>query len=89
MDQIFRINVGPETIQGRLPAVRVGKGFCSLFHITGVAYDDTVPVPKIWIGESENTALFWEAVWDSSLGLWVVEVGGQAAAKKFTSAGQK
>lgn len=80
MNQIFRITVGQDTLQGRLPAVRVGKGYSCIFHIHGVAYAEATPPPKIWIGTSEATTLFWTAEWDSALGIWVVSVGSDAAA---------
>lgn len=86
MNQIFRITVGQETILGRLPPVRVGQGYSSLFHISGVAA--TCAAPKLWITtktvsvdpeteeEIETTdTRFWTAVWSTTLGLWVVSVG--------------
>ena len=82
MNQIFRITVGPETIQGRLPTCRVGRTYSSVFHIAGVSPD--VAPPKIWVsvttpspdaGTPETTTtLFWTGVWSAKLGLWVVEV---------------
>ena len=79
MRQIFRINVGPETISGRLPPVRVGKGYCSLFHISGVANTADVPPPKIWVTTADDTK-FWLGVWNDQLGLWVVDVNSDASA---------
>lgn len=83
MNQIFRINVGAETIQGRLPAFRIGKGYCCRFQISGVEYVAEGVPPKIWIttgtGESATT-LFWTGAWSSELGLWVVEVNTDASA---------
>ena len=77
MNQIFRITVGQETLQGRLPPVRVGKGYCSLFHIYGVAHRTDVPAPRIWITTEEET-LYWIASWDSEIGAWVVDVSTEA-----------
>jgi len=79
MNQVFRITVGQETILGRLPAVRVGRGYCCRFHIYGVEYSEETPPPKIWITTADNT-LFWTGTWDSQIGAWVVEIGGDAAA---------
>lgn len=79
MNQIFRITVGPETLQGRLPPVRVGKNYCCRFHIFGVAYTaETVP-PKIWI-TTAGTTLFWSGTWNGTLGAWVVDVNTDASA---------
>ena len=80
MNQVFRINVGPETVQGRLPAVRVGLGFGCRFHISGVDHVADVPAPKIWITRKEAATLYWEAVWDETLGLWVATITADAAA---------
>ena len=79
MRQIFRINVGPETLSGRLPPVRVGKGYCSLFHISGVTNTADVPPPKIWVTTADGTK-FWLGVWNDQLGLWVVDVNSDASA---------
>ena len=79
MNQIFRITVGQETIFGRLPAIRVGKGYCCRFHIFGAAYSETTPPPKIWVTTADAT-LFWSGVWSETLGVWIVEVGSDAAA---------
>lgn len=78
VNQIFRINVGPETLQGRLQAVRVGKGYSCVFHISGVAYVEGEAALKIWIGSTEADTLFWTGEWDSAKGLWVVTVSQQA-----------
>lgn len=77
MNQIFRINVGPETVQGRLPPRRVAQHFNCRFHITGVSAD-ALAAPKIWVS-TENGTLFWEGEFDATLGVWVVEVNGDAS----------
>lgn len=79
MNQIFRITVGQDTLQGRLPAVRVGKCFCCRFHIYGVDYSAQVTPPKIWVSVGTDT-LFWTGVWDETRGLWVVDVNTDATA---------
>ena len=83
MNQIFRITVGPETVQGRLPPFRIGKGYCCRFHIAGVEHVENGKPPKIWIttgtGESART-LYWTAEWNDDEGLWVVEVNTDASA---------
>lgn len=84
MNQIFRINVGPETVQGRLPAVRVGLDFCCRFHIAGVPHVADVPPPKIWITRKEASTVYWEATWDETLGLWVATIGSDASANVGT-----
>ena len=80
MNQTFRINVGQETLQGRLTAVRVGKGFPCVFYISGVENVEDVAPPKIWVGATEATARFWSGIWSDLLGLWVVTVGTNATA---------
>lgn len=84
MNQIFRITVGVETLQGRLQAVRVGKGYSCIFHISGVAYAEGEAAPKIWIGSTEADTLFWTGVWDSEKGVWVVAVNSDASATVAT-----
>ena len=84
MNQIFRINVGPETVQGRLPAVRVGLDFGCRFHIAGVAHVADVPAPKIWITRKESSTVYWTATWDETLGLWVATIGSDASAEVGT-----
>ena len=79
MNQIFRITVGQETIQGRLPSVRVGKDYCCRFHIYGVDYSETVLPPKIWVSTGTGT-LFWTGVWSETVGAWVVDVNTDATA---------
>lgn len=71
MNQIFRIAIGPETIEGRLPSLRVGQGYYSLFHISGVS--STEAPPKVWITTAGDTQ-YWEAVWDSERAVWVASV---------------
>ena len=80
MNQVFRINVGPETVQGRLPAVRVGLGFGCRFHISGVDHVADVPAPKIWITRKEAETLYWEAEWNETFGVWVATIGSDATA---------
>lgn len=77
MNQIFRITVGQETLQGRLPSVRVGKGYCCRFHIYGVDYSETTIPPKIWVAAGTET-LFWTGVWSDLVGAWVVDVNTDA-----------
>lgn len=79
MAYAFRINVGPETLLGRLPPVRVGKGYCSLFYITGVPFAEELPHPRLYVGADELTAQYWVAEWDGEKGFWVVDVGAEAA----------
>ena len=71
MNQIFRITVGPETIEGRLPTLRVGQGYYSLFHIAGVS--PTEAAPKVWI-TTEGDTQYWTAEWDTERGVWVATV---------------
>lgn len=80
MNQVFRINVGPETVLGRLPPARVGVGFSCRFHIAGVDHVADVPPPKIWVTRDDDDTLYWEAVWDNSIGLWVATIGNTASA---------
>ena len=80
MNQVFRISVGPETVQGHLPAVRVGLGFGCRFSIAGVDRVDGVPAPKIWISRKEAATVFWEAEWDETVGMWVATIGSDATA---------
>lgn len=86
MNQVFRINVGPDTVQGRLPPVRVGLGFGCRFHIAGVPHVADVPAPKIWITRKEAATLFWTAAWDETLGVWVADIGNDATANIGTYA---
>ena len=72
MNQIFRITIGQETLNGKLPSVRVGQGYCSLFYISGVS--STVRPPKVWVSANGET-FFWEAVWSELEGVWICEVG--------------
>jgi len=72
MNQIFKIAIGPETVNGKLQSLRVGQGFSSRFHITGVSPNATAP--KVWVSIEEN-AYYWTAVWDPLDGVWVVDVG--------------
>ena len=67
MNQVFRITVGPETIEGRLPARRVGLNYNCRFHVAGVPAD-AAAAPKIWITTSDGT-----------LGVWVVDVNTDAS----------
>lgn len=60
MNQVFKITVGPETINGRLPGLRVGQGYCSVFHIAGVSSDSEPP--KVWVTVGEDS-YFWVATW--------------------------
>ena len=76
MNQVFKITVGPETIDGRLPPRRVGQHFNCRFHVGGVAAD-SITAPKIWISTATGS-LFWEGEFDATLGVWVVEVNGDA-----------
>lgn len=77
MNQIFRITVGQDTLHGRLPAVRVAKGFCSRFHIYGLAHSEEAHGPKIWVTTADDT-LYWTGAWSQALGVWVVEVNTDA-----------
>lgn len=77
MNQIFRITIGPETLNGKLPAVRVGQGYNSLFYISGVS--SSVRPPKVWVSANGETQ-FWESVWSPTEGLWVCEVGNSVTA---------
>ena len=72
MDQIFKITVGQETIEGRLPALRIGQGYASRFHIFGVGSSEAPP--KVWVGSAEDPE-YWTSTWDSDIGGWVAEVG--------------
>ena len=83
MNQIFRTAIGPETVSGKLPSIRVGKNYCSLFHITGIA--STEPAPKVWISVNDVT-LYWEGTFDTTNGVWVVEVGNSITATAGTFA---
>lgn len=85
MNQIFRITIGPETILGRLPSLRVGQGYCSLFHIAGATEDGTGISPKVWISKDGDT-LFWTGEWDEDRGLWVVNVGSAISSEPGTYA---
>lgn len=67
MNQIFKITVGQDTIKGVLPSIRVGQGYCSLFHISGVDGGDTAEPPKIWVTIGEDS-FFWTCQWIN--GLW-------------------
>lgn len=74
MNQIFRIAIGPETIEGKLPSLRVGQGYGSLFNISGIT--SVEPAPKVWIKtDDEEPAVFFEGTWDTERGLWEVDVG--------------
>lgn len=79
MNQIFRITVGQDTLQGRLPAVRVGAGYCCRFHIYGVDYASGVVPPKIWISVGTDV-LYWVGTWSETVGAWVVTVNTDATA---------
>lgn len=79
MNQIFRITVGQDTLQGRLPSVRVGKGYSCRFFIYGVAAVDGVAGPKIWIAKGAET-YFWTGVWDSTIGAWIIDINPDATA---------
>jgi len=82
VNQIFRINIGPETLLGRLPPVRVAQTYSVLFHISG-AGGSGAPAPKIWVPVG-NAVLFWTGTWDDSLGLWTVIVSSDATASVRT-----
>jgi hypothetical protein len=84
MNQIFRITVGQETLSGRLPTLRVGLGYCSLFHISGVSPSGAAP--KVWVSVDEESPDYWEGIWDSERGVWVVEVGNSVTATAGTYA---
>ena len=77
MNQIFHITVGQDTLQGRLPTFRVGKGYCSRFEIAGVAHIADVPAPKVWVTLASKETKFWTGVWSADLGLWIVEVNSE------------
>ena len=72
MDQIFKITVGQETIDGRLPALRIGQGYASRFHIFGVGSAEAAP--KVWVGSAEDPE-YWTSTWDSVIGGWIANVG--------------
>lgn len=76
VNQVFKITVGPETIDGRLPPRRVGQHFNCRFHIGGVSADSPT-APKIWVS-TDTGSLFWIGEFDATLGVWVVEVNGDA-----------
>ena len=90
MNQIFRINIGPETLQGRLPPVRVGHRFSSVFHVTGAGDASAIP-PRIWItvddpnhegeGQPSKVTLFWIGQWNHERGLWQIHVNPDATRK--------
>lgn len=79
MNQIFRITVGQDTLQGRLPAVRVGAGYCCRFHIYGVDYAAGVVPPKIWVSVGTDV-LYWVGEWSETVGAWIVNVNTDATA---------
>jgi hypothetical protein len=70
---------------GRLPSLRVGQGYCSLFHIAGATEDGTGISPKVWISKDGDT-LFWTGEWDDDRGLWVVNVGSAISSEPGTFA---
>jgi len=77
VNQVYRITVGQGTLLGRLPAVRVGVGFCCRFEVYGVSHATGTVPPKIWITTADDT-LYWVGVWDTRLGAWIVEVNTDA-----------
>lgn len=79
MNQIFRITVGQDTLQGRLPPIRVGKDYWCRFHIFGVGNAAGTSSPKIWIATGEDT-YFWTGEWSSEIGCWVINISTAATA---------
>lgn len=78
MNQVFRIAVGPETLEGRLPARRVAQHFACRFHISGVP-SDAVSAPKIWITTETGSVLYWVGTFDGNQGVWVIDVNTDAS----------
>lgn len=79
MNQIFKITIGQDTINGKLPGLRVGQGFCSVFHIAGV--DSSGPPPKVWVTVNEDS-YFWTSVWLD--GVWQCVVNAEPTQKVGT-----
>lgn len=73
MNQIFKITVGQDTIDGILPNIRVGKEYWMLFHIAGVTPQEGVAAPTVWITVGE-VPYCWHGTWNSDLGVYVVNV---------------
>ena len=83
VNQIFRITVGQETLQGRLPSIRVGKGYWCRFQIYGAEHGEGISPPKVWITTSATT-YYWTGVWSAAAGAWIVDVGTDATASVAT-----
>jgi hypothetical protein len=79
MNQVFRITVGQDTLLGKLPSLRIGRGYSSVFHIAGVSPDTQLP-PKVWVSVGDPTH-YRLGEWSVELRLWVVTVGNWATSE--------
>lgn len=86
MKQTFSITIGPETVDGRLRNVRVGKDFCCRFMIYGVS-PSALLAPKIWITCLVNNATvtkYWTSAYNESLGCYIATIGNDATSSVGT-----